>query len=111
MTKYKKHGIEFITLDRCTNDDLRVEEKGYDTVVNPILKIKQFKIMLESHKLLLEFNQLTTLQQQILLYNVILKIPMREIAQKLKISHRMVEKHKANAIRKLRRSLDDGTKK
>lgn len=101
IIKRQKYGIEFVSFSKCNDDDLRVDEKGYEMAVNPTL---------ETPALLTAFCQLTHLQQKVLIYNVILKIPLREIADKFNVSQRMIEKHKANALKKLKRSVCDNAK-
>lgn len=110
IIKRQKYGIEFVAFSECNDDDLRVDEKGYEMAVSPTLETKEFRITLETPALLTAFCQLTHLQQKVLIYNVILKIPLREIADKFNVSQRMIEKHKANALKKLKRSVCDNAK-
>ena len=50
-------------------------------------------------------RSLTETQRLVLLKNVVLKIPMKQIALELGISIGMVEKHKNNAIRIIKRRM------
>ena len=54
-------------------------------------------------------RSLTETQRLVLLKNVVLNIPMKQIALELGVSIGMVEKHKKNAMRAIKRrmSIDD----
>lgn len=74
-------------------------------VTSQYIEVKGVKIPVFNTKLSEALNELTETQRTILLQNVILKIPLNQIADELGISTRMTEKHKHNAIMFLKRRL------
>lgn len=50
-------------------------------------------------------SSLTMVQRDVLLQNVVLGIPLSAVANDLGLSKRMVEKHKQNALQKLRKEM------
>ncbi len=69
------------------------------------IEVKGVKIPVFNTKLSEALNEWTETQRTVLLQNVILKIPLNQIADELRISTRMAEKHKHNAIMFLKRRL------
>lgn len=69
------------------------------------IEVRGVRIPVFNTQLAEALNELTEAQKTILLQNVVLKIPLKQIADDLGISSRMAEKHKHNAIRFLKRRL------
>lgn len=69
------------------------------------IEVRGVKIPVFNTRLAEALNELTEDQKTVLLQNVILKIPLNQIADDLGISTRMVEKHKYNALLFLKRRL------
>ena len=87
----RKYGIVFVELDKYA-EDLHYDEPGFEqALLNPELADT--------------LRSLTETQRLVLLKNVVLKIPMKQIALELGISIGMVEKHKNNAIRIIKRRM------
>ena len=69
------------------------------------IEVRGVKIPVFNTRLAEALNELTEDQKTVLLQNVILKIPLNQIADDFGISTRMVEKHKHNALLFLKRRL------
>ena len=100
----QSRGIVFIELEECT-DSLWSIDPGIERLLCDYIEVKGVKIPVFNTKLSEALNELTETQRTILLQNVILKIPLNQIADELGISTRMTEKHKHNAIMFLKRRL------
>ena len=96
-SKPQSRGIVFIELEECT-DSLWSIDPGIERLLCDYIEVKGVKIPVFNTKL-------SETQRTILLQNVILKIPLNQIADELGISTRMTEKHKHNAIMFLKRRL------
>lgn len=103
--KYQKYGITFVPLSKCAEKDLSMTEQGFENALVQPIAIDIHNIYIENDLLFESIERLTDIQKEILINNVIFEVPLRTIAQDHHISLRMAEKHKANAIRKLKRSL------
>lgn len=103
-SKPQSRGIVFIELEECT-DSLWSNDPGIERLLCDYIEVKSVKIPVFNTKLSEALNELTETQRTVLLQNIILKIPLNQIADELGISTRMAEKHKHNAIIFLKRRL------
>ena len=104
----RKYGIVFVELDKYA-EDLHYDEPGFEQALCQLIDVQGVKIPILNPELADTLRSLTETQRLVLLKNVVLKIPMKQIALELGISIGMVEKHKNNAIRiiKSRMSVDE----
>ena len=74
-----------------------------------LIDVQGIKIPVLNPELADALRSLTETQRLVLLKNVVLNIPMKQIALELGVSIGMVEKHKKNAMRAIKRrmSIDD----
>ena len=70
-----------------------------------MIYVQGVKIPVLNPELADALRSLTETQRLVLLKNVVLKIPMKQIALELGVSIGMVEKHKNNAIRIIKRRM------
>ncbi len=103
-----KYGIVFVELDKYA-EDLHYDEPGFEQALCQLIDVQGVKIPVLNPELANALRSLTETQRLVLLKNVALKIPMKQIALELGVSIGMVEKHKKNAIRAIKRrmSVDD----
>ncbi len=103
-----KYGIVFVELDKYA-EDLHYDEPGFEQALCQLIDVQGVKIPVLNPELANALRSLTETQRLVLLKNVVLKIPMKQIALELGVSIGMVEKHKKNAIRAIKRrmSVDD----
>ena len=78
---------------------------GIEHLLCDYIEVRGVKIPVFNTRLAEALNELTEDQKTVLLQNVILKIPLNQIADDLGISTRMAEKHKHNALLFLKRRL------
>lgn len=104
----REYGIVFVELDKYA-EDLRYDDPGFEQVLCQLIDVQGVKIPVLNPDLADALRNLTETQRLVLLKNVVLKIPLKQIALELGISIGMVEKHKKNAIRAIKRrlSVDD----
>ena len=95
----RKYGIVFVELDKYA------EDLHYDEALCQLIDVQGVKIPILNPELADTLRSLTETQRLVLLKNVVLKIPMKQIALELGISIGMVEKHKNNAIRIIKRRM------
>lgn len=100
----QKHGIVFVELDKY-EENLHYDEPGYERVLYQIIEVQGIKFPVYNQELADALRGLTETQRLVLLKNVVLHIPMKQLAQDLGISKRMVEKHKYNAIQAIKRRM------
>lgn len=77
------------------------------TVPLQVLKVGMVSFSIESDKLYEAINKLSDKQLEVIIKNIILDIPMQDVATQMKISLGKAYKHKRNAINILRRRLKD----
>ena len=70
-----------------------------------LIDVQGIKIPVLNPELADALRSLTETQRLVLLKNVVLNIPMKQIALELGVSIGMVEKHKNNAIRAIKRRM------
>lgn len=104
----RKYGIVFVELDKYA-EDLHYDEPGFEQALCQLIDVQGVKIPILNPELADTLRSLTETQRLVLLKNVALKIPMKQIALELGVSIGMVEKHKKNAICAIKRrmSVDD----
>ena len=104
----RKYGIVFVELDKYA-EDLHYDEPGFEQALCQLIDVQGVKIPILNPELADTLRSLTETQRLVLLKNVVLKIPMKQIALELGVSIGMVEKHKKNAICAIKRrmSVDD----
>ena len=78
---------------------------GIEHLLCDYIEVRGVKIPVFNTRLAEALNELKEDQKTVLLQNVILKIPLNQIADDLGISTRMVEKPKHNALLFLKRWL------
>lgn len=100
----QKKGITFLELEKCT-DSLRYEDIGFERVACQYIDVQGIKFPVYDPDLAEALLILTEMQRIVLIRNVVLEIPMKQIALQLGISQRMVEKHKHNALQAVKRRL------
>ena len=100
----RKYGIVFVELDKYA-EDLHYDEPGFEQALCQLIDVQGVKIPILNPELADTLRSLTETQRLVLLKNVVLKIPMKQIALELGISIGMVEKHKNNAIRIIKRRM------
>ena len=104
----RKYGIVFVELDKYA-EDLHYDEPGFEQALCQLIDVQGVKIPILNPELADTLRSLTETQRLVLLKNVALKIPLKQIALELGVSIGMVEKHKKNAICAIKRrmSVDD----
>ena len=100
----RKYGIVFVELDKYA-EDLHYDEPGFEQALCQLIDVQGAKIPVLNPELADALRSLTDTQRLVLLKNVVLKIPMKQIALELGVSIGMVEKHKNNAIRIIKRRM------
>ena len=100
----RKYGIVFVELDKYA-EDLHYDEPGFEQALCQLIDVQGVKIPILNPELADTLRSLTETQRLVLLKNVVLKIPMKQIALELGISIGMVEKHKNKAIRIIKRRM------
>lgn len=100
----RKYGIVFVELDKYA-EDLHYDEPGFEQALCQLIDVQGVKIPVLNPELADALRSLTETQRLVLLKNVVLKIPMKQIALELGVSIGMVEKHKNNAIRIIKRRM------
>lgn len=102
--RFRKYGIIFVELDKYA-EDLHYDDPGFEQALCQLIDVQGIKIPVLNPELADALRSLTEPQRLVLLKNVVLKIPMKQIALELGISIGMVEKHKNNAIRAIKRRI------
>ena len=104
--KIKELGVSIVNIDDYIEimADSAAEEQIYRTEQ---IKINNITVELSDPRLGQALDKLTTSQRTIILENVVLGLALSEIADELHICLRMVQKHKHNALRKLREAMGD----
>ena len=100
--KKEKYGIIFVDLDSF-EEELGYEENSYD--ICQYIEVKGKHIPVYDPELAEALLSLSEIQRQILIENICWNIKLKEISVDLKISERMVRKHKRNAIESIRRRM------
>ena len=108
IKRAREYGIVFVELDKYA-DDLRYDDPGLEQVLCQMIDVQEINIPVLNPELAEALRSLTETQRLVLLKNVVLNIPMKQIALELGVSIGMVEKHKKNAMRAIKRrmSIDD----
>ena len=100
----RKYGIVFVELDKYA-EDLHYDDPELEKVLCQLIDVQGVKIPVLNPELADALRSLTETQRLVLLKNVVLRIPLKQIALELGISIGMVEKHKNNAIRIIKRRM------
>ena len=101
---YRNNGIVFVELDKYA-EDLHYDDPELEKVLCQLIDVQGVKIPVLNPELADALRSLTETQRLVLLKNVVLKIPLKQIALELGVSIGMVEKHKKNAIRAIKRRM------
>ena len=104
IKRAREYGIVFVELDKYA-EDLHYDDPELEKVLCQLIDVQGVKIPVLNPELADALRSLTETQRLVLLKNVVLKIPMKQIALELGISIGMVEKHKNNAIRIIKRRM------
>jgi hypothetical protein len=103
QNRHRKYQIVFYSYEEC------IEEIGYEENFTDIcaryIDIDGHRIPVYNQSLFKALFELSSIQRNVLLRNVVLKTPMAQIAKDFGISQRMIQRHKHNAIDKVRRSM------
>ena len=99
-----KYGIVFVELDKYA-EDLHYDDPGFEQVLCQLIDVQGIKIPVLNPELADALRSLKETQRLVLLKNVVLNVPMKQIALELGVSIGMVEKHKNNAIRAIKRRM------
>ncbi len=91
------------------NDNINYSENECVNFEIPIryFDFNEIRIGVESKELYNALTILTPKQQEVLLKNVVLDIPMKDVAAQMGITLSKAYKHKRNAVKILQRSLND----
>ena len=103
-SQMKKHGIVFVDLETLTNT-LGKEDEDLESIFCQYIEVQGFHVPVYNTELAMALLDLTEMQRTILIQNVVLNITLKQIAQEIKISERMVRKHKHNAIESVRKRM------
>ena len=105
----RKYGIVFVELDKYA-EDLHYDDPGFEQALCQPIDVQGIKIPVLNPELADALRSLTERQRLVLLKNVVLNMPLKQIALELGVSIGMAEKHKNNAIRAIKRrmSTDEG---
>lgn len=83
------------------------EELGYRTVDRKCYRVGNILVFIEKSELSDALDALTSMQRDIIMRSVFTNITQEQLSIEYGISKRMVQKHKAAAIRNLRRLLSE----
>lgn len=83
------------------------EELGYRTVDRKCYRVGNVLVFIERSELSEALDALTAMQRDIIMRSVFTKITQEQLSKEYGITKRMVQKHKAAAIRNLRRLLSE----
>lgn len=86
-------------------EELGYEENSYD--ICQYIEVKGKHVPVYDPELAEALLSLSEIQRQILIENICWNIKLKEISLDLKISERMVRKHKRNAIEIIRRRMQN----
>ena len=103
--KIQKNGIVFVDLETFA-ENLGYEDAGFEAALCQYIEVKGIQIPVYNTDLAIALLELTAIQRSILIQNVVLDITLKQIAIDLKISERMVRKHKHNAIELIKRRIE-----
>ena len=103
-TRHLKYNIQHVSFGQY-DQDLFFEESGFNYLEKQYLKSGNISILVEDPDLMDALLQLPENHLYILLQNIVLKVPMKQIAKKLGISLRTVELYKHDALKTLRRRM------
>lgn len=87
-------------------ENLGYEDTGYEKVLCQYIEVKGVQVPVHNPDLAIALLTLTEIQRTVLIQNIVLDITLKQIACDLKISERMVRKHKHNAIESIRRRMN-----
>ncbi len=104
QNRAKKYGIVWVELDDC-EEELHSTETDFDTVFAEYINVRGIKVPVYNPVLADAIKRLTESQRVILLQNVVLGIPLKEIAVSFGISERMACRHRQNAIESIKRRM------
>lgn len=104
-SKMQKHGIVFVNLETFS-ENLGYEETGFEKTLCQYITVKGFHVPVYNSELATALLALTEIQRSVLIQNIVLDIKLKQIARDLKISERMVRKHKHNALEAVRRRME-----
>lgn len=103
-SKMQKHGIVFVDLETFA-ETLGYKDARFEKVLCQYIEVKGIRISVHHPDPAMALLALTETQRSVLIQNVVFNITLKQIACDLKISERMVRKHKHNAIESVRRRL------
>lgn len=86
---------------------LEYTEKGFEEIEFEEIEVLGYKIRISNYKLLNGIKSVPENLRVTLVLNVVVKIPMKDIALLLGVTERTVKNYKAYAIEKIRRYMDN----
>lgn len=102
----EKHRRSVLPLEQVA-EIIGCEELGYRTVDRKCYRVGNILVFIEKSELSDALDALTTMQRDIIMRSVFTNITQEQLSIEYGISKRMVQKHKAAAIRNLRRLLSE----
>ena len=102
--RFRKYGIVFVELDKYA-EDLHYDDPGFEQALCQLIDVQGTNIPVLNPELADALRSLTQTQRLVLLKNVVLNVPLKQIALEIGVSIGMVEKHKMNAIRAIKRRM------
>lgn len=104
--KKKRKMYSFLQIEQV-EEIIGCEELGYRRVDRECYHAGDILVFLERSELTEALDELTSIQRDVILRSVFTKITQEELSKEYGITKRMVQKHKAAAIKKLRRLLSE----
>ena len=83
------------------------EELGYRTADSKCFRVGNVLVFMEKSEITEALDALTPIQLDVIMRSVFTSITQEELSKEYGISKRMVQKHKAAALKKLRRLLSE----
>lgn len=99
----QKYGIIFVDWESCEN--LLLYEEKYHSLFCQYIEEHGIKIPIYNPDLAEALLLLTDTQRTVLLCNIVLGLPLKQIALELNLSKSMIEKHKHNALELIRERM------
>lgn len=106
ITKMSRNGITFLELEKYESN-LIYNDSYFNSVGTTYFYARGKHIPIRIPELAEALSELTELHLQILLQTVILNVRLEDLAKELGISRSMMYIHRQNAIKELRRKLEN----
>lgn len=106
IKKEERYGKSFLEIEKVA-EIIGYEELGYRKVDRKCYPVGNKLVLLERSELTEALDALTPMQLNVILRSVFSEITQEELAKEYGVSKRMIQKHKAAAIKNLRRLLSE----